>query len=343
MLCQGIILLFSERASDALAVFDQSEPLLPAVFGLALHPAYVFLRCLALLACCPKLSIPSGGASSLVVRSSTSHSSCLPIVLPPSYDGELVLSRLCEADRLIAQMQIWATHAPSNYSNKLHLMQAERYRVAIFSHLAAYELLLPAMQEYDAAIEKARSNQLCIEEALSLELSACFYANCQRASPARYLAVECISAYERAGVVLKTRILQAEHHPLSSILLLSRTPSASPSSANGMQSPLAQGLSHKQGAGLAMASRGSPSVRSRDRPRSSARRPSNSNSNGGGPAPLLTPPPSHYRAPNSNLPPSLDALSVLMLKATASFSTEKNQSKLLKRLMSFVLETAGLK
>ena len=75
-------------------------------------------------------------------------------------------SKSAEVDGIIASMRVAASHAESNFRNKLELLEAEQRGLNNFHH--------DAMIFYKAAIESARKNKFIHEQGLACE-KAGFY------------------------------------------------------------------------------------------------------------------------------------------------------------------------
>ena len=260
-------------------------------------------------------------------------------------------------------MGVFAANNPHDYLHKLMAMQAERHRVAMFSHLQCHHLSCNVHQLYAAAVDHALEAKMPLEAGIIAELTARFLFDCMERAPARWLLLWSHSLFAHVGANLKTAQL---HREFPQALAQASTPSTSSFPSL-----------HHVGA-----VRGTPAMTSR----SSSTSGYSSAQSGTSPAMLrravsgMTPLPaaalgppatgaSASTAPNTPSmrsersmsvvssdskdrsdmadipqspavdPSSMEALSVL--KATASFSVEKDQSKLLKRLMRIVLETAG--
>ena len=74
---------------------------------------------------------------------------------------------LTEVHKNQRKMKKWASHAPMNYGNKYHLVEAETARIR--------GQILKAMEHYKLAIKLSHENKFLNEEALSLKLTAKFW------------------------------------------------------------------------------------------------------------------------------------------------------------------------
>ncbi len=119
----------------------------------------------------------------------------------PKQDQEAALERVLE-DQI--KLQGWSQHAPMNFSNKWHLVEAERCRVQ-GSHGDARE-------HYDQAIALAKKHQYINEEALANELAGKFYLERGQTQHARLYLREAHHAYRVWGATKKVKDLE-ERYP----------------------------------------------------------------------------------------------------------------------------------
>jgi len=372
----GVLLYHQGQHEQALVEFAAAKVLIPQVSGVPTHSTYTWMHAMALLAACPLLPLPTFDTAA-----AAAHAPLLFAKAPAGYDEALCTARLAEADELIARFTAWADKGNCNFLHKLHLLQAERHRVAIFSHHRALHLMLPAMQLYEMAAEGAARNDFPLEQGLSLELASHFYSASQRHCTAKSFWLKSYTAYARAGVTLKLRQFQAENSDWAAAAISAASRSAtslapirSPSTSAGraaaayprtgsssmasfapasaISSPIVTSLKVAVPAAILSATASPfhssvPSTRLAI-PEMEAL-PSNAMAEGSAAwPPASSPSASDPLAASRSLdiagargqgPVSLDAMS--MLKATATFATETRLDKLLKRLMSIVLETAG--
>lgn len=116
-------------------------------------------------------------------------------------------SKMVEVDGIIASMRVAASHAPSNFQNKLELLEAEKCGI----HNQHYE----AMTSYEAAILSAKNNKFIHEQGLACEKAALYCKSLndnERASAYFYQAREC---YERWGSTVKVEFVQRELYKIS--------------------------------------------------------------------------------------------------------------------------------
>jgi len=97
----------------------------------------------------------------------------------------------------------WADFAPMNYAHKLHLIQAEKYRV-LGETVTAIEL-------YDLAIAEAKDNHYIQEEALANELAAKFYLDWNKEKIAAIYLQEAYYSYAHWGAKAKTAQLEEKY------------------------------------------------------------------------------------------------------------------------------------
>ncbi len=111
-------------------------------------------------------------------------------------------SKMVEVDGIIASMRVAASQAPSNFKNKLELLEAEKWGV--------HNQHCEAMASYEAAILSARENNFIHEQGLACEKAA-FYCkrvkDNEKASAYFNQAREC---YEKWGSTVKVEFVQRE-------------------------------------------------------------------------------------------------------------------------------------
>jgi predicted ATPase/signal transduction histidine kinase len=123
------------------------------------------------------------------------------------------LLRRAEVD--LALLRTWAVHAPSNFAQKVALVEAERARVL--------GQVVEAREFYDQAICLAQKHQLIWDEALAHELAARFHRQRGHAHLARHYLRDAHYAYQRWGAVAKVNQLEASfRHELMHALPTSR-------------------------------------------------------------------------------------------------------------------------
>ncbi len=105
-----------------------------------------------------------------------------------------------------ARMQLFASHAPTNFQHKFHLVEAEKARVLGQDS--------EAREEYDRAIILAQENQYLNEEALAHELAGQFYLSQSKSHVARHYLYDAHYAYQRLGAQAKVRDLEKRYPQL---------------------------------------------------------------------------------------------------------------------------------
>ncbi|MDC0836053.1 AAA family ATPase [Geitlerinema sp. CS-897] len=112
------------------------------------------------------------------------------------------------------KMKIWADCAPSNYSHKFALVEAERHRI-LGEDLEAIAL-------FDRAIAEATTNDYIHEAALASERAALFYLDRGNLKSAASYMQEAYSGYGRWGATAKTERLLAQYPQLLQPIITSR-------------------------------------------------------------------------------------------------------------------------
>jgi predicted ATPase/signal transduction histidine kinase len=101
------------------------------------------------------------------------------------------------------KLKKWAFHAPMNYLNKWHLVEAELMRVTGRD--------LAAAKHYDQAIALAEKNGFQQEVALANELAARFYFIKGQEKIARMYLQDAYARYQQWGAVAKVRHMEAQY------------------------------------------------------------------------------------------------------------------------------------
>ena len=109
------------------------------------------------------------------------------------------------------KMQMWAHHAPMNFLQKWHLVEAEKYRV-LGNKVAAIE-------HYDLAITFAQQNEYVQEQALANELAAKFYLDWGKEKVAASYMQEAYYCYAKWGSYAKTLDLEKRYAQLLTPIL----------------------------------------------------------------------------------------------------------------------------
>jgi hypothetical protein len=261
------------------------------------------------------------------------------IELPPNYNPKEINENLQLADKLIARVKVWADHNPKSYYHRWAVLKAERNHVAMHSHMAAESLFLNIVHLYEVSIHEAEKNGFLLEHALALELFARFLLRCSRTPAVPAMLRRVFGLYKDYGAHMPAQILAEEFGP-SVLGHLNGTafgwadfqvPLASAheaeSMANKLQGPLTKAQSQAR-AVTSASSTNSPTRLSQPTaaitPTSPLKGAMNSQASRTGTGHLSD-------AAPSNAAVHLDAVS--LLKATVSFSTEVDQSRLLRSIM----------
>ena len=143
----------------------------------------------------------------------------------------------------LAELQRWASQAPSNFQHKLDLILAEQHRVQGDRYAAA--------DYYDRAIAGAIANGYRQEAALANELAAEFYLRGDRWQLARVYLQAAYEHYRQWGAKAKTSDLEQRYPELLRSLLplnrpspdLATSPVSTDTTLTGQTPPFAMGLS----------------------------------------------------------------------------------------------------
>ncbi len=111
------------------------------------------------------------------------------------------------------KMKFWAQHAPTNYSHKYHLIEAEKHRI-LGNKIAAIET-------YEQAIALATENEYIQEAALANELCAKFYLEWGKTKIAQTYMLEAYFGYTNWGAVVKVKDLEKRYPQLLAKVLVS--------------------------------------------------------------------------------------------------------------------------
>ncbi len=141
-------------------------------------------------------------------------------------DQQACLEKVAATQAKFAQ---WATFAPVNYLHKLHLIEAEKYRVL--------NQTLEAIEAYDQAIATAEKNHCIQDKALSHELAARFYLNWGKPKLAQVYLADAYYSYARWGATAKTKDLEKHHSQLLNSIL-SREPELQTKVTTASSTPL---------------------------------------------------------------------------------------------------------
>jgi PAS domain S-box-containing protein len=189
-------LILSENYNEALALSDETEPLIYTVGsqGLLPWPEHVFARFLILTALYSKA------------------------------DKELQIQWHIELDKMVNKLRIWADNCPDNFEHKYLLAAAELARID--------DRPAEAIKQYDKAIEAAREGNFLQWEGIANERACNFWQEWGNVHFAHFYWQQAYVCYHRWGAVAKVssmeevyRILLSKNFPGSNISL---TPAEKP-------------------------------------------------------------------------------------------------------------------
>ncbi|MDJ0726243.1 MAG: AAA family ATPase, partial [Prochloraceae cyanobacterium] len=123
---------------------------------------------------------------------------------------------LKKVSSLQKKMKHWAKHAPDNYLHKYQLVEAEKARV-----LGQNET---AIQNYQKAIQSAKSAEYIQEEALANELTAEFYFSSNQESKAREHLMNAYYGYTNWGAVAKVKDIEKRYGQILDRVIVSEKP-----------------------------------------------------------------------------------------------------------------------
>ncbi len=111
-------------------------------------------------------------------------------------------AKLVEVGEIIKSLRVAASHAESNFSHKLELLEAENNGF----HHNHYE----ARKSYDAAIKAARKNKFIHEEGLACEKAGLYYKSMQENEKALEYLKQSRECYEKWGSSVKVEFIERE-------------------------------------------------------------------------------------------------------------------------------------
>ncbi len=126
------------------------------------------------------------------------------------------------------KMKFWAQHAPTNYSHKYYLIEAEKHRI-LGDKIAAIEA-------YEQAIATATENKYIQEAALANELYAKFYLEWGKTKIAQTYMIEAYYGYLDWGAVAKVKDLEKRYPQLLALILVRSSGNSNFLSSNTMSS-----------------------------------------------------------------------------------------------------------
>jgi PAS domain S-box-containing protein len=131
--------------------------------------------------------------------------SCLMIAAAhqPTTHSEVMVQNWILFEKYLGQMKIWSDNCPENFLHKYHLIRAEKSRVE-------NEPLEKTLALYDAAIESAKANGYCNNEALARELKGRYWLAQGHTSYAIGDLTEAMQGYSQWGATEKVLMLEQE-------------------------------------------------------------------------------------------------------------------------------------
>ncbi len=146
------------------------------------------------------------GVSSYYIPLYNFYDSLVMLALYPEAEKSEQKKYLAQIRQNQKKMKKWADHAPENYLNKFHLVEAETARV-----LGQEK---DARHHYSLAAEYAAENRLLNEEALALELTAKFWLGTGEEKIAASYFKEAHRRYRTWGAVAKVNQITENYHGL---------------------------------------------------------------------------------------------------------------------------------
>ncbi len=110
------------------------------------------------------------------------------------------------------KMKFWAQHAPTNYSHKYYLIEAEKQRILGDK--------ITAIEAYEQAIALALENKYIQEAALANELCAKFYLEWGKTKVAQTYMIEAYYGYNNWGAIAKVKDLEKRYPQLLATVLV---------------------------------------------------------------------------------------------------------------------------
>ncbi len=116
-------------------------------------------------------------------------------------------AKLAKVGEIIKSLRVAASHAESNFSHKLELLEAENNGF----HQNHYE----ARKSYDAAIKAARKNKFIHEQGLCCEKAGLYYKSMQENEKALEYLKQSRECYKKWGSSVKVEFIERELHRVS--------------------------------------------------------------------------------------------------------------------------------
>jgi len=113
-------------------------------------------------------------------------------------------SKTVEVDEIIVSMKVAASHAESNFRNKLELLEAEQYGITSLQNSVT------ALYAYDMAIASARKSKFIHEEGLACEKAAFYCKRMKDNEKALVYFNRARECYEKWGSTVRVEFIQKE-------------------------------------------------------------------------------------------------------------------------------------
>ena len=113
-------------------------------------------------------------------------------------------SKSVEVDEIIATMKVAASHAETNFTNKLELLEAERYGLA-----AGHESIV-ALHAYNKAIISAQKAGFLHEQGLACEKAGSYCKRMKDNENALAYFNQALECYEKWGSSVKVEFIRKE-------------------------------------------------------------------------------------------------------------------------------------
>ena len=113
-------------------------------------------------------------------------------------------SKTEEVDEIIVSMKVAASHAESNFRNKLELLEAEQYGITPLQNSVT------ALYAYDTAIASARKSKFIHEEGLACEKAGFYCKKMEDDEKAFTYFNRARECYEKWGSTVRVEYIQKE-------------------------------------------------------------------------------------------------------------------------------------
>ena len=118
-------------------------------------------------------------------------------------------SKSVEVDEIIASMKVAASHAETNFRNKLELLEAEKYVITPRRNNVV------ALQAYDTAIASAQKAGFLHEQGLACEKAGLYCKSTKDNDKALTYFNQALECYEKWGSSVKVEFIRKELSQLS--------------------------------------------------------------------------------------------------------------------------------